>query len=185
MLSKTAEYALRVAVCLAQSPDKLAAADELAEVTKIPRRYLHKVVQDLAQGGISSFTAGARRRILDRQVTKKNHDPRCRQCCRAVGADSPLPAWSDLTHATLPAASRTRQGLRRDRKSLRSGDTRPVASLDERDCSTLRGEIMAEVDFDRWRPMTKERRQPTLEKMPGHWLIAAWASGCYGRADSN
>ena len=50
MLSKTAEYALRVAVCLAQSPDKLAAADELAEVTKIPRRYLHKVVQDLARG---------------------------------------------------------------------------------------------------------------------------------------
>ena len=52
MLSKTAEYALRVAVCLAQSPDKLAAADELAEVTKIPRRYLHKVVQELAQEGL-------------------------------------------------------------------------------------------------------------------------------------
>ena len=52
MLSKTAEYALRVAVCLAQSPEKLAAADELAEVTKIPRLYLHKVVQDLARGGL-------------------------------------------------------------------------------------------------------------------------------------
>ena len=52
MLSKTAEYALRVAVCLAQSPDKLAAANELAEVTKIPRRYLHKVVQDLARDGL-------------------------------------------------------------------------------------------------------------------------------------
>lgn len=52
MLSKTAEYALRVAVSLAQSPDRLASADELAEVTKIPRRYLHKVVQDLARGGL-------------------------------------------------------------------------------------------------------------------------------------
>jgi Rrf2 family transcriptional regulator, nitric oxide-sensitive transcriptional repressor len=52
MLSKTAEYALRVAVCLTQSPDKLASADELAEVTKVPRRYLHKVVQDLARGGL-------------------------------------------------------------------------------------------------------------------------------------
>ena len=52
MLSKTAEYALRVAVCLAQSPDQLAAADELAEVTLIPRRYLHKVVQDLVRGGL-------------------------------------------------------------------------------------------------------------------------------------
>ena len=52
MLSKTAEYALRVAVCLAQSPETLASADELSEVTKIPRRYLHKVVQDLARGGL-------------------------------------------------------------------------------------------------------------------------------------
>ena len=52
MLPKTAEYALRVAVCLAQSPDATAAADELADVTKIPRRYLHKVVQDLARRGL-------------------------------------------------------------------------------------------------------------------------------------
>jgi Rrf2 family protein len=52
MLSKTAEYALRVAVCLAQSPDDCASADQLAEVTKIPRRYLHKVVQDLVRGGL-------------------------------------------------------------------------------------------------------------------------------------
>jgi Rrf2 family protein len=50
MLSKTAEYALRVTVCLAQTPDQLATADELANVTHIPRRYLHKVVQDLVRG---------------------------------------------------------------------------------------------------------------------------------------
>ena len=36
MLSKTAEYALRVAVCLAQSPDKLAAADELGDLSRSP-----------------------------------------------------------------------------------------------------------------------------------------------------
>jgi Rrf2 family protein len=52
MLSKTAEYALRVAVCLAQTSDQPASADELAEVTRIPRRYLHKVVQDLVRGGL-------------------------------------------------------------------------------------------------------------------------------------
>src|SRR5690349_2516756 len=52
MLSKTAEYALRIAVCLGQSPEKPASADHLAEVTKIPRRYLHKVVQDLARSGL-------------------------------------------------------------------------------------------------------------------------------------
>jgi len=52
MLTKTAEYALRVAVCLAQTPDQAASADELAAVTKIPRRYLHKVVQDLARASL-------------------------------------------------------------------------------------------------------------------------------------
>jgi Rrf2 family transcriptional regulator, nitric oxide-sensitive transcriptional repressor len=52
MLSKTAEYALRFAVWLAQSPDQPAAADRLAEVTKIPRRYLHKVLQDLVHAGL-------------------------------------------------------------------------------------------------------------------------------------
>ncbi len=52
MLSKSAEYALRVAVWLAQSPDRSASADHLAEVTKIPRRYLHKVVQDLVRAGL-------------------------------------------------------------------------------------------------------------------------------------
>jgi Rrf2 family protein len=52
MLSKTAEYALRVAVWLAQSPEAPVPAERLAEVTKIPRRYLHKVVQDLGRGGL-------------------------------------------------------------------------------------------------------------------------------------
>jgi Rrf2 family protein len=52
MLSKTAEYALRTAVWLAQSPRESASADHLAEVTQVPRRYLHKVVQDLVHAGL-------------------------------------------------------------------------------------------------------------------------------------
>ena len=52
MLSKTAEYALRVAVWLARSPDEPASADALAEVTKVPRRYLQKVVQDLVRAAL-------------------------------------------------------------------------------------------------------------------------------------
>jgi len=52
MLSKTAEYALRVAYWLARTPDKPASADQLAEITQIPRRYLHKVVQDLVRAGL-------------------------------------------------------------------------------------------------------------------------------------
>jgi Rrf2 family nitric oxide-sensitive transcriptional repressor len=52
MLSKTAEYALRTAVWLASSPNDASSADVLAEVTKVPRRYLHKVVQDLVRAGL-------------------------------------------------------------------------------------------------------------------------------------
>jgi Rrf2 family protein len=48
MLSKTAEYALRAVVWLARERDAPASADYLAEHTDVPRRYLHKVLQDLA-----------------------------------------------------------------------------------------------------------------------------------------
>jgi Rrf2 family protein len=49
MLPKTAEYALRAVVRLAQHPHETTSADLLAELTKTPRRYLHKVLQDLAR----------------------------------------------------------------------------------------------------------------------------------------
>ena len=39
MLSKTSEYALRAVVLLAREPGKAESADQLAEVTKVPRRY--------------------------------------------------------------------------------------------------------------------------------------------------
>jgi Rrf2 family protein len=47
MLPKTAEYALRAAVWLGREAGDIQSADELAEATKVPRRYLHKVLQDL------------------------------------------------------------------------------------------------------------------------------------------
>ena len=49
MLPKTAEYALRAAVWLGRDPDQTESADQLAEQTKVPRRYLHKVLQDLVR----------------------------------------------------------------------------------------------------------------------------------------
>jgi len=52
MLSKTAEYALRAAVWMARNPSHVESADQLAERTKTPRRYLHKVLQDLVQAGL-------------------------------------------------------------------------------------------------------------------------------------
>lgn len=52
MLPKTAEYALRAIVWLARNEQSLESADALAARTQIPRRYLHKVLQDLARGGL-------------------------------------------------------------------------------------------------------------------------------------
>ncbi len=47
MLSKTAEYALRAVAFLAAREGQPASADLLAEKTKVPRRYLQRVLQDL------------------------------------------------------------------------------------------------------------------------------------------
>lgn len=58
MISKTSEYALRAVTCLATETDKLAAADLLAEKTKVPRRYLTRVLQDLTEKGLLSSRSG-------------------------------------------------------------------------------------------------------------------------------
>ncbi len=58
MLPKTAEYALRAIVWLAGDPDTVASADLLAENTKVPRRYLHKVLQDLAKAKLVRSQSG-------------------------------------------------------------------------------------------------------------------------------
>ena len=47
MLSKTADYALRTVAALAGSAESAQSADALSEQTKVPRRYLHKGLQDL------------------------------------------------------------------------------------------------------------------------------------------
>jgi Rrf2 family nitric oxide-sensitive transcriptional repressor len=49
MLPKTAEYALRTVTCLARDPEQQESADVLAVQTKVPRRYLHKVLQSLVR----------------------------------------------------------------------------------------------------------------------------------------
>lgn len=52
MLSKTAEYALRAVMCLAGDGSRSSSADVLAERTMVPRRYLNRVLQDLAAAGL-------------------------------------------------------------------------------------------------------------------------------------
>lgn len=58
MLSKTAEYALRAVMCLAGDEGQSKSADVLAERTKAPRRYLNRVLQDLAAAGLVSSKPG-------------------------------------------------------------------------------------------------------------------------------
>jgi Rrf2 family transcriptional regulator, nitric oxide-sensitive transcriptional repressor len=58
MLPKTAEYALRAVVWLGREPGRAETADHLARETKVPRRYLHKVLQDLASAGLVRSQSG-------------------------------------------------------------------------------------------------------------------------------
>lgn len=58
MLPKTAEYALRATVWLAGTPNQSLSAEQLAGATHVPRRYLHKVLQDLVKAGIVRSQSG-------------------------------------------------------------------------------------------------------------------------------
>ena len=63
MLSKTAEYALRAVTYLAeqQACDKTpSSANSLADVTKVPRRYLNRVLQDLVDAELIASRCGSR-----------------------------------------------------------------------------------------------------------------------------
>ena len=58
MISKTAEYALRAVTILAGQPDSPTSADVLAQKTKVPRRYLTRVMQDVAAAGLVNSRSG-------------------------------------------------------------------------------------------------------------------------------
>jgi Rrf2 family protein len=60
MLPKTAEYALRAVVWLAAENDGAQAADQIAAATRIPRRYLHRVLQALVRAGLVRSQSGPR-----------------------------------------------------------------------------------------------------------------------------
>jgi Rrf2 family protein len=58
MLSKTAEYALRAIVFLGGQANRPASADILSKRTKTPRRYMHRVLQDLVTAGLVESRSG-------------------------------------------------------------------------------------------------------------------------------
>jgi len=52
MFSQTVEYALRAVVHLASEAPKAKTTEQIAEVTRVPRAYLSKVLQSLSRAGI-------------------------------------------------------------------------------------------------------------------------------------
>jgi Rrf2 family protein len=52
MIPMTAEYALRAVVVLGRTPGKACSADEIAQATRAPRRYVNKVLQALVRSGL-------------------------------------------------------------------------------------------------------------------------------------
>ena len=58
MLSKTAEYALRAVACMGSQSGSPVSADHLAVQTKVPRRYLTRVLQDLAAADLVTSRPG-------------------------------------------------------------------------------------------------------------------------------
>src|SRR5687767_11358393 len=117
MLPKTAEYALRAVVWLAREAKKSQSADNLAENTKVPRRYLHKVLQDLVRaklvrsqsgpgGGYSLARASAKITILD-VVNAVSPLQRIRRCPLGLSAHTrlcPLHKELDCVYAATEKA---------------------------------------------------------------------------------
>jgi len=52
MLTQTVEYALRTVACLGQAYPEARTTPQIAEVTRVPRAYLSKVLQALGRAGI-------------------------------------------------------------------------------------------------------------------------------------
>ena len=99
MLPKTAEYALRAVVWLAQEASETQSADQLADRTKVPRRYLHKVLQDLVRGKLVRSQSGPGGGYA------LARDPAKVTILEVVDAVSPL---ERIRHCPLGLASHTR-----------------------------------------------------------------------------
>ncbi|MGE5608271.1 MAG: RrF2 family transcriptional regulator, partial [Bacillota bacterium] len=58
MISQTAEYALRAAVCLASNPESPMTTQQIAAMAKVPAGYLSKVLQAMGRAGLVDSTRG-------------------------------------------------------------------------------------------------------------------------------
>ena len=117
MLSQTAEYALRAVGCLAGCAEGPLAADRIAEQTMVPRRYLTRVLQALAEHGVVRSRSGpgggyelaespARLTILDvvNAVAPIQRIERCPLGVESHRTLCPLHAAIDGAYATIEKA---------------------------------------------------------------------------------
>lgn len=117
MLPLTAEYALRAVACLASDLETPVAADQLAQQTKVPRRYLNKVLQSLAKAKLVQSRSGPgggyvlacspdKTTILDviNAVTPIERIRRCPLGLRSHTSLCPLHKELDRAYATTEAA---------------------------------------------------------------------------------
>jgi len=117
MLSKTAEYALRAVALLASQPGQPAAAETVAEKTRIPRRYLHRVLQDLVaakllgsrpgRGGGYELMRAAKQVTILEVVNAVSPLERIRQCPLGLKTHTtlcPLHAELDKAYAATERA---------------------------------------------------------------------------------
>lgn len=58
MLTQTVDYALRISVCLALKAPTPQTADDLAQLTNVPRAYQAKVIQAMVRGGTARSKRG-------------------------------------------------------------------------------------------------------------------------------
>lgn len=58
MISQTTEYALRAIAALAAKPEASQTAIQIAQITKVPSRYMSKVLQSLGRAGLVSAQRG-------------------------------------------------------------------------------------------------------------------------------
>jgi Rrf2 family protein len=117
MISKTAEYALRAIACLSTNPGAAFSADVLAAQSKVPRRYLHRVLQDLVTaeivrsrpgpgGGYELVIATDQLNILD-IINAVSPIERIRSCPLGIQSHlalCPLHAELDRAYAATEAA---------------------------------------------------------------------------------
>jgi Rrf2 family protein len=117
MIPMTAEYALRAVVVLGRTPGQAHSADEIAQATHAPRRYVNKVLQALVRaglvrsqpgpgGGYALLRAADEVSILD-VVAAVEPIPRIRSCPLGLSDHAtlcPLHRQIDDACATIEAA---------------------------------------------------------------------------------